>query len=103
MGLTILFSHLKIILLQYFSIFSFNFQFSAVSKRILGNRCNTLHHEVNPSTMKAHFMHNFFQKTPTQSYQKPYLNQALKPFPQPGQFFFGLGDALFQRQSRHCQ
>ena len=81
MGLTVLFSHLKIILLQYFSIFSFNFQFSAVSKRILGNRCNTLHHEVNPSTMKAHFMHNIFQKAPTQSYQKPYLNQALKPFP----------------------
>ena len=35
MGLTVLFTHLKIILLQYFSIFSFSFQFSAVSKRTL--------------------------------------------------------------------
>ena len=33
MGLTILFTYLKIILLQYFSIFSFNFQFSTVSKQ----------------------------------------------------------------------
>ena len=32
MGPTVLFTHLKIILLQYFSVFSFNFQFSAVSK-----------------------------------------------------------------------
>ena len=31
-GPTILFTHLKIILLQYFSVFSFSFQFSAVSK-----------------------------------------------------------------------
>ena len=35
MGLTILFTHLKIILLQCFSVFSFSFQFSAVSKRTL--------------------------------------------------------------------
>ena len=35
MGPTVLFTHLKIILLQYFSVFSFNFQFSAVSKRTL--------------------------------------------------------------------
>ena len=33
MGLTILFTYLKIILLQYFSIFSFNFQFLTVSKQ----------------------------------------------------------------------
>ena len=33
MGSTVLFTHLKIILLQYFSVFSFSFQFSAVSKR----------------------------------------------------------------------
>ena len=33
MGHTILFTYLKIILLQYFSIFSFNFQFLTVSKR----------------------------------------------------------------------
>ena len=32
MSSTVLFIHLKIILLQYFSVFSFNFQFSAVSK-----------------------------------------------------------------------
>ena len=31
-GLTILFTHLKIILLQCFSVFSFSFQFSGVSK-----------------------------------------------------------------------
>ena len=35
MGPTVLFTHLKIILLQYFSIFSFSFQFLTVSKRIL--------------------------------------------------------------------
>ena len=35
MGPTVLFTHLKIILLQYFSVFSFSFQFSAVSKRTL--------------------------------------------------------------------
>ena len=35
MGPTILFTYLKIILLQYFSVFSFSFQFSAVSKRTL--------------------------------------------------------------------
>ena len=35
MGLTILFTHLKIISLQCFSVFSFSFQFSAVSKRTL--------------------------------------------------------------------
>ena len=35
MGPTILFTHLKIILLQCFSVFSFSFQFSAVSKRTL--------------------------------------------------------------------
>ena len=34
-GPTILFTHLKIILLQYFSIFNFSFQFSTVSKRTL--------------------------------------------------------------------
>ena len=34
-GLMVLFTHLKIILLQYFSVFSFSFQFSAVSKRTL--------------------------------------------------------------------
>ena len=33
MGPTVLFTHLKIILLQCFSVFSFSFQFSAVSKR----------------------------------------------------------------------
>ena len=32
---TVLFTHLKIILLQYFSVFSFSFQFSAISKRTL--------------------------------------------------------------------
>ena len=32
MGLMVLFTYLKIILLQYFSVFSFNFKFSAVSK-----------------------------------------------------------------------
>ena len=32
MGHTVLFTHLKIILLQYFSVFNFSFQFSAVSK-----------------------------------------------------------------------
>ena len=37
MGPTVLFTHLKIILLQYFSVFSFNFQFSAVSKRTLAS------------------------------------------------------------------
>ena len=35
MGPTILFTHLKIISLQCFSVFSFSFQFSAVSKRTL--------------------------------------------------------------------
>ena len=35
MSLTVLFTYLKIILLQYFSVFSFSFQFSAVSKRTL--------------------------------------------------------------------
>ena len=35
MGPTILFTYLKIILLQCFSVFSFSFQFSAVSKRTL--------------------------------------------------------------------
>ena len=35
MGPKILFLHLKIILLQYFSVFSFSFQFSVVFKRIL--------------------------------------------------------------------
>ena len=35
MGPTILFTHLKIILLQYFSVFSLSFQFSAISKRTL--------------------------------------------------------------------
>ena len=37
MGPTVLFTHLEIILLQYFSVFvfSFNFQFSAVSKQTL--------------------------------------------------------------------
>ena len=35
MGLTVLFTHLKIILLQCFLVFSFSFQFSAVSKRTL--------------------------------------------------------------------
>ena len=34
MGPTILFTYLKIILPQCFSVFSFSFQFSAVSKRI---------------------------------------------------------------------
>ena len=34
MGPMILFTHLKIILLQCFSVFSFGFQFSAVSKQI---------------------------------------------------------------------
>ena len=34
-GSTVLFTHLKIILLQYFSVFNFNFQFSTVSKRTL--------------------------------------------------------------------
>ena len=38
MGRTVLFTHLKIILLQYFSVFSFSFQFSAVSKRTLRGR-----------------------------------------------------------------
>ena len=37
MSLTVLFTHLKIILLQYFSIFSFSFQFSTVSKRTLSS------------------------------------------------------------------
>ena len=37
MGPTVLFTHLKIILLQYFSVFNFNFQFSTVSKRTLNN------------------------------------------------------------------
>ena len=35
MGPTVLFTHLKVILLQYFSVFSFSFQFLAVSKRTL--------------------------------------------------------------------
>ena len=35
MGPTVLVTHLKIILLQCFSVFSFNFQFSTVSKRTL--------------------------------------------------------------------
>ena len=35
MAPTVLFTYLKIILLQYFSIFNFNFQFSVVSKRTL--------------------------------------------------------------------
>ena len=35
MGPTILFTHLKIISLQRFSVFNFSFQFSAVSKRTL--------------------------------------------------------------------
>ena len=35
MGPTVLFTHLKIILLQYFSVFSFSFHFSAVSKQTL--------------------------------------------------------------------
>ena len=42
-GPTILFTHLKIILLQCFSVFSFSFQFSAVSKRTLRQViCNPL-------------------------------------------------------------
>ena len=40
MGPTILFTHLKIILLQYFSVFSFSFQFSAVSKQTLSAQIN---------------------------------------------------------------
>ena len=39
MSLTILFTHLKFILLQYFSVFSFSFQFSAVSKQTLKLYC----------------------------------------------------------------
>ena len=39
MSFTILFTHLKFILLQYFSVFSFSFQFSAVSKRTLKLYC----------------------------------------------------------------
>ena len=35
MGPTVLFTHFKIILLQYFSVFSFSFQFSTISKRTL--------------------------------------------------------------------
>ena len=35
MSHTVLFTHLKIILLHYFLVFSFNFQFSAVSNRTL--------------------------------------------------------------------
>ena len=35
MSLTVLFTNLKIILLQYFSVFNFSFQFSTVSKRTL--------------------------------------------------------------------
>ena len=35
MGSALLFTHFKIILLQYFSIFSFSFQFSAVSKQTI--------------------------------------------------------------------
>ena len=38
-GSQVLFTYLKIILLQYFSIFSFSFQFSAVSKRTLNHWC----------------------------------------------------------------
>ena len=38
-GPTVLFTYLKIILLQYFSVFSFSFQFSAVSKQILSVVC----------------------------------------------------------------
>ena len=35
MDFTVLFTHLKIILLQYFSVFSFSFQFSTISKRTI--------------------------------------------------------------------
>ena len=35
MSFTVLFTHLKIILLQYFSVFNFSFQFSIVFKRSL--------------------------------------------------------------------
>ena len=43
MGLTVLFTYLKIILLQCFSVFNFIFQFSAVSKRIFSQGRNVLH------------------------------------------------------------
>ena len=41
MGSTVPFTHLKIILLQCFSVFSFSFQFSAVSKRTLSDKKGT--------------------------------------------------------------
>ena len=41
MDLMVLFTHLKIILLPYFSVFSFSFQFSAVFKRTL-NPCKSM-------------------------------------------------------------
>ena len=46
-GSTILFTYLKIILLQCFSVFNFGFQFSAVSKRILKSK----------SRLKITFLH----------------------------------------------
>ena len=48
-GPTVLFIYLKIILLQCFSVFSFSFQFSAVSKWTLDNKSSPrLGHQLSP-------------------------------------------------------
>ena len=55
MGPTILFTYLKIILLQCFSVFSFSFQFSAVSKRTLNVSSNfTLGTKYIPGIFRYH-------------------------------------------------
>ena len=46
MGSKVLFTHLIIILIQYFSVFSFSFQFSAVSKRTL--ICASMYERIIP-------------------------------------------------------
>ena len=63
MSLTVLFTHLKIILLQCFSVFSFNFQLSTVSKR---TRSHSIKQNVCPCLrlflVKFPFFFFFFPK-----------------------------------------
>ena len=71
MGLTVLFTHLKIILLQYFSVFSFSFQFSVVSKRNL--RLNNCTRERKPYEGKTNTKRNRKTSPRIQSFQKQRL------------------------------
>ena len=51
LSLTALFTHLKIILLQYFQFSVFNFQFSTVSKRTLSHNLWRLRNQLNNLTV----------------------------------------------------